>query len=146
MLCATNKDRYNQWYVDVDSLVRRIHDGLGALDSDRERLVKELEKLSSEEERAKGLYGKIKTQTMRSLDERRKKLVSAKSEVDGKTRTLQDEFKKKYLQLHGALQRDLQLGAHPLCPLIRDLLSYKAEDRPTVEEAEARFLRQSRVP
>ncbi len=51
-----------------------------------------------------------------------------------------DHGSKVYKKNLEDLRNDVMKVAHPLSPLIRDLLSYNPEDRPSAEQAETRFL------
>jgi acyl-CoA thioesterase len=106
-----------------------------------DRLNKELQTLSSVEARIQGLPETAqKKQKLQSLQEQQRKLIVAQQEIKVRWANLQAEYKTRYAELHKRLREQVQREANPHCLLIADLLSYKPEDRPTAEQAEARFV------
>lgn len=141
LLYAVNPGLYRQWFLDIEALDAFVQGKQNALDREMDRLNKELQTLSSVEARIQGLPETAqKKQKLQSLQEQQRKLIVAQQEIKVRWANLQAEYKTRYAELHKRLREQVQREANPHCLLIADLLSYKPEDRPTAEQAEARFV------
>jgi exonuclease VII large subunit len=142
LLYAVNPGLYRQWFLDIEALDAFVQGKQKALDGEMDRLNKELQTLSSTREAMIQSMPETvqKKQKLQALQERQKKLIIAQQEIEVRWVNLQAEYKTRYVELHKRLQEQVQRDANPHCPLIFDLLSYKPEDRPTAEQAEARFV------
>jgi serine/threonine protein kinase len=141
LLSAVNPHLYNQWFSDIDALATSVRKEQTPLDGEWERLNKEAQTLSTEKTALEKLPETLaKRQKLRGLEERQRKIIAAQQDNQRGWFALQADYQRKYVELHTKLRQDVLRVASPHCPLIFDLLSYKPEDRPTAEQAEARFI------